>query len=302
MFKKTLRFTMIVLTTVAMLTGTAGAYLSPLNPAVSGAGPDATHMPPSYGTVVDDPNFIIGPGSVPDYLTTPNWAYSPPLTKFVDQARLDAEKAAFLVEHRLDAGGADVAGQGAHLGHPAVQTGRLAPAVCVGPVHIRNSHPVEGVQRVCTLRPWLDRHRRRPDPAPHPGHPALGHHRGAPQRAARRGAVRLPGRAPGACRVGPVRMHATGARRRRRRRPALSSERGTSPRYRSCRRQPAARSRGRTQPARRHLGKQPLADAHGHVLVKAVVVAEGTQEQLQALRGRRGGGRGRRRGTPRCPI
>ncbi|MBI4791281.1 MAG: multicopper oxidase domain-containing protein [Deltaproteobacteria bacterium] len=68
--------------------GTAGAYLSPSNPAVLTADPaQIQYMDPSY---LNDyvapaaPGYVIGPGSIPDYLTSPNWAYSPPLRKFVD--------------------------------------------------------------------------------------------------------------------------------------------------------------------------------------------------------------------------
>jgi len=68
--------------------GTAGAYLSPSNPAVLTADPtQIQYMDPSY---LDDyvtpaaPGYVIGPGSIPDYLTNPNWAYSPPLRKFID--------------------------------------------------------------------------------------------------------------------------------------------------------------------------------------------------------------------------
>lgn len=51
--------------------GTAQAYLSPdyANP----------NLAPGGATP-----FVIGPGNVPDYLTSPNWAYTPPIRKFVD--------------------------------------------------------------------------------------------------------------------------------------------------------------------------------------------------------------------------
>ncbi|MBU0480056.1 MAG: multicopper oxidase domain-containing protein [Proteobacteria bacterium] len=68
--------------------GTAGAYLSPSNPAVLTVDPaQIEHMDPSYladFTATADSTYVIGPGSIPDYLTSPNWAYSPPLRKFVD--------------------------------------------------------------------------------------------------------------------------------------------------------------------------------------------------------------------------
>ena len=90
MFKQTLRYMMVLLLAVSMLTWTGGvarAYLSPSNPDFVKGNPDAAHMPASYEGDYDpalNPAYIIGPGSVPDYLTSPNWAYSPPLTKFVD--------------------------------------------------------------------------------------------------------------------------------------------------------------------------------------------------------------------------
>ncbi len=56
--------------------GNAMAYLSPLNPDAVSAG--------VISSTVDDPNYVVAPGSVPDYLSTPNWAFSPPLRKFVD--------------------------------------------------------------------------------------------------------------------------------------------------------------------------------------------------------------------------
>ncbi len=68
--------------------GPAGAYLSPSNPDVLTAPPaQVQYMDPSYiGDYVTPaaPGYVIGPGSIPDYLTSPNWAYSPPLRKFVD--------------------------------------------------------------------------------------------------------------------------------------------------------------------------------------------------------------------------
>ncbi len=90
MFKQTLRIMMVLLLAVTMLAGGGGvaqAYLTPSNPAVLAPNPDALHMPTSYTadyTATPNPAYVIGPGSVPDYLTNPNWAYSPPLTKFVD--------------------------------------------------------------------------------------------------------------------------------------------------------------------------------------------------------------------------
>jgi len=77
----------------------AFAYLRPSNPAVTNTAPafqaQIKYMPPSYtGDYVaptDPANpysaanpYVIGPGSVPDYLTSPNWAFSPPLRKFID--------------------------------------------------------------------------------------------------------------------------------------------------------------------------------------------------------------------------
>jgi FtsP/CotA-like multicopper oxidase with cupredoxin domain len=68
--------------------GMAGAYLSPRNPAVNTVdSAQIQYMDPSY---LEDHNatmgsgYVIGPGSIPDYLTSPNWAYSPPLRKFID--------------------------------------------------------------------------------------------------------------------------------------------------------------------------------------------------------------------------
>jgi FtsP/CotA-like multicopper oxidase with cupredoxin domain len=75
---RSLLLTLIVL---PGLCGVAGAYLSPVNP-LAGDGTPAYETPV---TIVDNPNYVIGPGDpYPDYLTTPNWAYSPPLRKFVD--------------------------------------------------------------------------------------------------------------------------------------------------------------------------------------------------------------------------
>lgn len=51
--------------------GTAQAYLSP-----DYSNPD---LAPGGATP-----FVIGPADTPDYLTTPNWAYTPPIRKFVD--------------------------------------------------------------------------------------------------------------------------------------------------------------------------------------------------------------------------
>ena len=74
---------------IFLATGPALAYLSPSNPAVLTADPDQIkYMDPSYQgdfTATPDQNYQIGPGSIPDYLTNPNWAYSPPLRKFVDR-------------------------------------------------------------------------------------------------------------------------------------------------------------------------------------------------------------------------
>ncbi len=74
---------------IFLATGPALAYLSPSNPAVLTADPDQIkYMDPSYQgdfTATPDQNYQIGPGSIPDYLTNPNWAYSPPLRKFVDK-------------------------------------------------------------------------------------------------------------------------------------------------------------------------------------------------------------------------
>ncbi|MBE0595971.1 MAG: hypothetical protein IH614_01730, partial [Desulfuromonadales bacterium] len=53
--------------------GLAQAYLSPNYD-------DPRYDPPSGEFYPWSP----APGDVPDYLTTPNWAYSPPLRKFVD--------------------------------------------------------------------------------------------------------------------------------------------------------------------------------------------------------------------------
>lgn len=52
------------------------------------------------------PGGPIGPGDTPDYLTTPNWAYSPPLRKFIDPLPLLAPQANGLVTP-----GGDPAGQ-----------------------------------------------------------------------------------------------------------------------------------------------------------------------------------------------
>jgi hypothetical protein len=90
MIKQTLRLLMVWLLTCTVLVATGGpaqAYLSPSNPDFVFGDPDAAHMPPSYEGDYNptlNPAYIIGPGGVPDYLTSPNWAYSPPLTKFVD--------------------------------------------------------------------------------------------------------------------------------------------------------------------------------------------------------------------------
>ncbi len=97
MHKPTLRFVLAIALVAAVLFGGVGsalAFLSPSNPDVLLPNPDAAHMPTSYtadhiplappAPTYADPGYVIGPGSVPDYLTTPNWAYSPPLQKFVD--------------------------------------------------------------------------------------------------------------------------------------------------------------------------------------------------------------------------
>ena len=41
------------------------------------------YLSPDYNTFGPG-DFVIGPGVLPDYLTTPNWAFSPPLRKFID--------------------------------------------------------------------------------------------------------------------------------------------------------------------------------------------------------------------------
>ena len=74
MNKRTLRSRMTALLSgLALLIGlgTAQAYLSP------------DYSNPAYAPGGATP-FVIGPGDTPDYLTTPNWAYTPPIRKFVD--------------------------------------------------------------------------------------------------------------------------------------------------------------------------------------------------------------------------
>lgn len=74
MNKRTLRSRMTALLSglaLIMGLGTAQAYLSP------------DYSNPAYAPGGATP-FVIGPGNTPDYLTTPNWAYTPPIRKFVD--------------------------------------------------------------------------------------------------------------------------------------------------------------------------------------------------------------------------
>jgi len=75
----------------------AQAYLSPdyNNPALAPGG--ATP-------------FVVGPGAAPDYLTSPNWAYTPPIRKFVDRLA------------GLGAGNANNLGQFLPVGTPDITT------------------------------------------------------------------------------------------------------------------------------------------------------------------------------------
>ncbi|MCM2263788.1 MAG: DUF4214 domain-containing protein [Desulfuromonadales bacterium] len=91
MFKQAMHFMMVLLLAMTGLVGTGGsalAFLSPSNPDVLTAPATQTkHMPLSYTgdyTAVPDPTYLVGPGSVPDYQSSPNWAFSPLLQKFVD--------------------------------------------------------------------------------------------------------------------------------------------------------------------------------------------------------------------------
>ncbi|MBI5014332.1 MAG: multicopper oxidase domain-containing protein [Deltaproteobacteria bacterium] len=74
MFKRPLRGLLpAALCGLALLWGgLAQAYLSP------------NYADPSYDPGGGNYPWTPGPGDTPDYLTTPNWAYSPPMRKFVD--------------------------------------------------------------------------------------------------------------------------------------------------------------------------------------------------------------------------